>query len=316
MSRQSRFALARRGPLLALLGLSGLLVTPACAHDRPCSEAPLAVEVLGSGGPILDDDRASAAYLIWREGRARVLVDFGGGAALRFAEAGARVEDLELVALTHLHVDHSGDLPALVKSGFFSDRGEPLPILGPEGDGAFPSLDLYLERMFADAGAYAYLSWSLDDARGGWSFAPRTLDHESRERVEVFADEGLRVEAMGVSHGPVPALAYRVEVDGLAVVFSGDQNGDDPEFVDFARGARLLVFHHAVGEHPDPVAAKLHARPSEIGRIAGQAGVETLVLAHHMARSLAELETSLRTIDGEFTGQVEVAEDHSCYPLD
>jgi ribonuclease BN (tRNA processing enzyme) len=299
-----------------VIGLSGLAAAPACAHERPCSAAPLAVEVLGSGGPILDDDRASSAYLIWRDGRARVLVDFGGGAALRFAEAGARVEDLELVALSHLHVDHSGDLPALVKSGFFSDRSEPLAILGPDGGGAFPSLDAYLDDSFGEAGAYAYLSWVLDEGRGGWSFAPRILDHQSREGAEVFAGEGLRVEAMGVTHGPVPALAYRVEVDGATVVFSGDQNGDDPEFVDFARGARLLVFHHAVGEHPDPVAAKLHARPSEIGRIAGQAGVETLVLSHHMARSLAELETSLQTIDGEFTGQVEVAADHSCYRLD
>ena len=33
---------------------------------------------------------------------------------------------------------------------------------------------------------------------------------------------------MGVSHGPVPALAYRIDLGEQRIVFSGDLNGDDP----------------------------------------------------------------------------------------
>ncbi|MFX9127707.1 MBL fold metallo-hydrolase, partial [Acinetobacter baumannii] len=65
--------------------------------------------------------RASSGYLIWRDGKARVLVDAGGGVALRFGEAGATMTDLDAILFTHLHVDHSGDFPALVKSSFFED---------------------------------------------------------------------------------------------------------------------------------------------------------------------------------------------------
>ncbi len=81
-----------------------------------------AVQVLGSGGPELADKRASSSYLVWIGGKPRVLVDIGGGAALRFGESGATVSDLDVILLTHLHVDHTADLPALINASFF---GEP-----------------------------------------------------------------------------------------------------------------------------------------------------------------------------------------------
>jgi ribonuclease BN (tRNA processing enzyme) len=106
----------------------------------------------------------------------------------------------------------------------------------------------------------------------------------------VLATKDLRIDAVGVRHGPVPAVAYRVEASGRTLIFSGDQNGDNPGFVELARGADLLVMHHAVPERTDPVAAALHARPSEIAAVAARAGARRLVLSHHMRRSLRELE--------------------------
>ncbi|MDH3622059.1 MAG: MBL fold metallo-hydrolase, partial [Gammaproteobacteria bacterium] len=92
--------------MLSLTVLSLLLV----ACERPpgsCAQpGEVALQVLGSGGPIADDGRASSAYLVWVDGRARVLIDAGGGSFLRFGEAGARFEDLDFVGLSHLHTDH------------------------------------------------------------------------------------------------------------------------------------------------------------------------------------------------------------------
>ena len=96
-----------------------------------CS-APVAVQVLGSGGPDSNDARASSGYLLRLDGEARLLVDAGGGVFLRFGEAKARFESLDVVAITHLHADHVSDLPALLKSGFFGDRQRPLPIVGSQ----------------------------------------------------------------------------------------------------------------------------------------------------------------------------------------
>jgi len=38
----------------------------------------------------------------------------GGGAFLRFGQAQAKLSDLSLIAISHLHPDHVSDLPALL----------------------------------------------------------------------------------------------------------------------------------------------------------------------------------------------------------
>jgi ribonuclease BN (tRNA processing enzyme) len=72
------------------------------------------VQILGSGGPAINRERASSSYLLWIGGQARMLVDMGGGAYLRFGQSGAKLSDLALVAISHLHPDHVSDLPALL----------------------------------------------------------------------------------------------------------------------------------------------------------------------------------------------------------
>src|SRR5260370_41133021 len=95
---------------------------------QSCSSLGVAVQVLGSGGPELQDKRASSSYLVWEKGQARVLIDAGGGSALRFGESGAQMSQLDVLLFTHFHVDHSGDFSALIKSSWFEDRNRPLPI--------------------------------------------------------------------------------------------------------------------------------------------------------------------------------------------
>src|SRR3990170_3203385 len=55
-----------------------LLALPAAAQT--CAPDGVQVQVLGSGGPELAGNRAASGYLVWIEGKARVLVDFGAGA--------------------------------------------------------------------------------------------------------------------------------------------------------------------------------------------------------------------------------------------
>ncbi|MEE9451528.1 MAG: MBL fold metallo-hydrolase, partial [Gammaproteobacteria bacterium] len=86
---------------------------PALATTKSIDK-PLALQVLGSGGPNDVDGRASSSYLIWLDGKAKIMVDAGGGASLRFGESGANIEDLEVMAISHLHVDHSIDVATMI----------------------------------------------------------------------------------------------------------------------------------------------------------------------------------------------------------
>jgi ribonuclease BN (tRNA processing enzyme) len=246
------------------------------------------------------------------DGRARVLVDAGAGAFLRFGEAGARFEDLELVALSHFHTDHSVDLPALVKSGYFSDRDRPLALAGPSGRAPFPGLEDWLSRLFGPGGAYAYLSGALDGG-DGLARLDRVTVAPDEGPQRVFDSDRLRVDALPVPHGVVPAIAYRVVADDRALVFGADQNGSNPAFRRFTGGVDLLVAHVAIPEAASGAAVRLHARPSLIGEIAGEAGVGQLVLSHFMARSLRRLDDQVAEVRARYDGPVHVAEDLACY---
>lgn len=282
-----------------------------------CGSRGVAVQVLGSGGPEVQGRRAASSYLIWEEGRARVLIDSGGGSALRFGESGATVTSLDVVLLTHLHVDHTADLAALIKSSYFEERARELPLYGPVGNDAFPSTSEFVRALFDErSGAYRYLGSFVNAAAPDpyWLHAHDVQLTESEVR-QVFAQGGLRVLATRVIHGGVPAIAFRVELDGVSAAFSGDTNGDNGNLERLAHGVDLLVAHNAVPEGATGVERALHMPPSVIGRIAKTANVRRLVLSHRMLRTLGREAETERIIRGIFNGPISFADDLSCYPL-
>ena len=299
------FAITRACALALLMTAVAVQAKEECATD-----GQVVLQVLGSGGPIADDGRASTGYLVWVDGRSRVLIDTGGGTFLRFGEAGAKFEDLDFIGLSHLHTDHSADFPALIKSGNFSPRQRALPVAGPSGDGAFPGLASYLQSMFGEGGAYAYLGAFLKGTDGKPMLVPREI--EPGEPAAAFVGDGLRVDALRVPHAIVPTVAFRVSVGDVSLVFASDQNGGDPAFVEFAKDATVLVMHMVVPEAVTGVGRRLHAPPSVIGDIAAEAAPGKLVLSHFMARSLATLDDNVALVRERYDGKVVLAEDLAC----
>lgn len=307
--------------VIGLIGLSWLTVVVA----QPCGTAPVQVQVLGSGGPELVGQRASSSYLVWIDGKPRVLVDIGGGAALRFGEAGASVSDLDVILFTHLHADHTSDLPALIKSSSFEDRARPLPIYGPAGNKFMPSTVAFVRTLFdSTRGAYRYLGDFLSPlTRNTYKLQPYDIG-EIREKIgmprktgakiqSVFANNRLRAMATAVIHGSVPALAWRIEAGGKSIVFSGDTNGEGGHLELLAAQADLFVAHNAVPEGASGVERNLHMPPSVIGRIAHQAGVQQLVLSHRMRRTLGHETGTLDSIRKYYAGPVAFANDLDCF---
>lgn len=279
-------------------------------------DSRLAVQILGSGGPIPDDDRASSGYLIWEDKKARALIDAGGGVFLRFGEAGADIADLDIIVLTHLHTDHSADLAALFKGGFFTERSRELPVVGPTGRGVWPSMKNFMRALFdKDSGAYAYLAGVLDGSGGLFKTPVREVDAQGRDPEVVFEDDGMRIMAVGVNHGPLPALGLLVEAGGKRIAITGDQNGNNPHYVNMIRGVDLLIVDHAIPSHAGQEARDYHLTPEQIGDMAADAGAGRLVLSHLMPRSLAKLDESQATIRTRYTGPVEVASDLMCLEL-
>lgn len=294
-----------------LFALIPMLISCARAEPGCQPRSGVTLQVLGSGGPIADDGRASSAYVVWVDGRARALIDAGGGSFLRFGEAGANFTDLDFIGLSHLHTDHSADFPALLKSLSFSDRERPLPVAGPDGSGVFPGLEDFLKAMLdRENGAYGYLSGFLDGARGTPLLTPSEV--AVGPPVTIWSDGELVVDGMQVPHGIVPAVAFRVRAGDTTLVFASDQNGTDPAFTEFAKDASILVMHMVVPEGVSGVGRRLHAPPSVIGELAAQAGPGKLVLSHFMARSLRDLEGNVALVREHYDGEIVLGEDLIC----
>ena len=302
----------------ALILFIGLPLGACAAEETSCNSAELALQILGSGGPIADDGRASAGYIVWVNGKSKYLIDTGGGTFLRFAEAGANFLDLDLIGISHFHADHSADLPAILKSGYFAKRERALPIIGPGGGGPFPALHDYLNALLnSEKGAYRYLSGYLDGSGGLPKLEQIEIESSQDDVVSVFgiSNAGEQVDALHVPHGIVPALAYRVRIGDKRIVFASDQNGSRAEFIDFAKNADVLVMHMPVPEGVTGAGRQLHAPPSVIGDIAANAGVEKLVLSHFMARSLRDLDENVSIVRSRYDGPVHVSNDLDCIAL-
>jgi len=274
----------------------------------------VSLQVLGSGGPESGDKRASTSYIIWIDGKSRVLVDFGGGASLRFEEVNAKIADLDVILLTHLHVDHTADLPALLKSSFFTRASGKLHIYGPEENDFMPSTKSFVKRLFKEGkGAWQYLGDHLNgDAQ--LQLKAHNVD-ESRKIKVIYAQNGIKISAVSVHHGIIPAVAYRVNVGNKSITFSGDMNGDYHTLERLAWKTDILVAHNAVPKGARGVAAKLHMTPNTIGQIAEKSKPKKLVLSHRMLRTLGKESQTKREIRKYYKGSLKFANDKSYYSV-
>lgn len=307
-------------PKLSLICLLLLVPSTHWAADKKCgAQSTLSLQVLGSGGPIADDARASSGYLLWVDGLSRVLVDAGGGTFLRFGEAGGSFNDLDFVGLSHFHTDHSSDFSALLKSGYFSPRKRPLYVAGPSRGGPFPGLGDWLERMLGkSSGAYAYLNGYLDGSDGLVQLTAIEISSDSVTSIDLPdpIDSRLSIDALSVPHGIVPALAFRIKSKNRVIIFGSDQTATNQEFAEFARNADLLIMHMAISNDADPIAKKLHATPRAIGEMARLIQPDRLLLSHFMSRSLRGIDESISSIREYYKGEILLAEDLMCLELE
>jgi ribonuclease BN (tRNA processing enzyme) len=312
--------------LIRALTLTVLLAVPVLAagatEESPTDSTPYCgntgvwIQILGGGGPELNDGMGAASYVLFADNHARLLVDTAPGASVAFDKAGARFADLEAIVFTHLHADHAADFPAFVKGSYFAGRETLLPVLGPDGAGPYPDTVAFVERLIGENGAFAYLSDFLTfKSSGGYKLSVRNVPAAGRREWSSFGSQILQLSAVPVHHGPVPALAWRAQIGGMTVVFTGDFNNQKDLLRGFAKDADALVIHHAVTEGARGEAVDLHVTPSEIGRIAAAANVRMVILGHRMTRTRGLESVSRQAIEAHYNGPLMFANDLECWGL-
>ncbi len=288
----------------------GILMLISVSGYADCQSERVKVQVLGSGGPEMDDGRASSSYLIWLDNKATILLDAGSGSSFNYEKSGAKPNDLKIVLFSHLHVDHSIEFPAYIKGFFFTGRKQDLLVFGPTGNSLLPATTAFVDKFFAKKGVYPYLNEYINSGkRSAYKVKATDIDVKKKVVTQVFKDSDFQISAVPVHHGPLPALAWRIDIAGCKLAFSGDMNNRYNTLVKIAAEADLLVAHLAIPEQATGVARKLHMPPSVIGKIAGEAHVDKLILSHRMKRTLGKEGEARQLIRKSYQGPIFFSDD-------
>jgi ribonuclease Z len=287
----------------------------------------LHVAFCGAGSPFPDPTRSGPCIAVIA-GRTLVVVDAGTGGARNLQRMGIRAGGVAAVLLTHFHSDHIDGLGELALQRWIgASHTEPLPVYGPPGVDAVVAG--FNQAYRADAGYRTAHHGEHIAPPAGAGMRAMPFTPPETGQLEVWNADGLRITAFPVAHTPVhPAVGYRFEYGGRAIVISGDTRRA-VAVTEAARSADLLL-HEAldanlVGRLTDaaeaagrPELAKItrdivdyHTSPGEAAAIAAEAEVKGLVLYHVVPPLLVPgAETAfLRGVPDVFHGTVMVARD-------
>ena len=293
--------LSRRSLLIGMTVVPTLAVSSAMAVGETATTAAQQVQaalkgakgtklvLLGTGGgPAPGRTREATSHVMLSNGAAYVL-DCGLGVTDQFARTGIPFSALRSIFITHHHPDHNIEYGPLLVIGWAF--GMPLTVraFGP------PPLKA-MTSDFLRAYQTTIGFWAED-----FKMEPlRMIDvGEISMSGPVMQDDNVKVTAAIVEHPPVtPAFGYRFDFHDRSIAFSGDT-------VPFQAVAKLandadVLVHEAM--YVPAVASYIRAevargRPvsfetfmahmkadhspvEEVGRIAHEAGVRTLVLSH------------------------------------
>ncbi len=178
--------------------------------------------LVGTGDAFGNGGRFQTCFVL-RHGDDAVMIDCGASSLIALKAAGIEPNDIETIALTHLHGDHFGGLPFVILDGQFRRRERPLTIAGPPGT---------TERLHR----------AMDVLFPGSRSAPRRFDTTVVELdFDALARVGpAMVRTLEVEQPDTPACALRIELGGKVLAYTGDTAWTDG-LIELAAGADLLV---------------------------------------------------------------------------
>jgi ribonuclease BN (tRNA processing enzyme) len=280
----------------AIPGNADALAQTTTGPKRTESKGSTVILLGTQGGPGIGLTRGETASALVVDGHI-YLIDCGYGTLRALTQAGLSYNDLSDVFLTHLHNDHTADVAALLSHMWTGSRTKPAAVYGPFGTTALVEGSI----VFSKADTEIRI---VDEGR---TVRPESLflghDLNISGIADVLADERVKVKAVENTHYPERAkkkmphrsLAYRFDMADRSVVFSGDtayckglvelaQNADVfvCEVLDAAvhqqmeRAAKEAGNKESIARH----VIETHSTTEDVGRMASEAKVKTVVLNH------------------------------------
>lgn len=267
-----------------------------------------------AGGPRPRVARSAPSQVIVANNAAYV-VDCGDGVARQLVLAGVPLATLRNVFITHHHSDHNADYGNLLLLAWTAGLRTRVDAWGPPPIERMTSL--FFEMSATDINARI-----ADEGRV--SLVPLVRAHNVQAGGVIMQDDNVRVTTAVVNHPPMAtALAYRFDAPDRSIVISGDTTASD-NLVRLARDADVLVhealYAPAVEQMIKDVAnasdlrraiISHHTAIEEVGRVAQEARVKTLVLSHFVPAEdpVVPDQTWIDAARSHFSGRIIVGKD-------
>jgi ribonuclease BN (tRNA processing enzyme) len=230
--------------------------------------------------------RTSPAHWV-QASNVNLLMDCGAGTLHRSAAFGIPWHTVTHLALTHLHADHWGELPAFLfalRWGIAPARSAPLILLGPAG---LTDRLGHLRRALGD--------WVLDP---GYPLEVIELPRSGTTTLS----PSVTLETHPTPHTD-ESMAFGVRHQGARLVYTGD-TGPSADLARWARGCGLLLAECSL---PDDRPLAIHLTPTQAGTLARDAEAKSLVLTHFYPP--VEIADAVRRAGQVFGGPVAAASD-------
>lgn len=268
-----------------LRAAASFAVSPSLFHQVAFSQQkkPTRLILLGTrGGPRVGERNNASTLILVND--VPYVVDCGYGTSRQLLTAGVPLNRLRYIFITHHHSDHNLEFGPLLYNAWIPALPMRIDAYGPPG----------LTKMAGDF--FNYIKFDVDTRivdEGRQDLRKLVTVHEINKAGVLLVNDDVRVSACLVRHPPIPhSYAYRFDAQDRSIVISGD-TAYAPELAEFAKDADVLV--HEVMYLPGiealvrrlPNAKRLrehllasHTLPEDVGKIAAQARVKTLVLSH------------------------------------
>ncbi|MCH6586405.1 MAG: MBL fold metallo-hydrolase [Thaumarchaeota archaeon] len=183
------------------------------------AEDEIRLTFMGTGMPYPTKSQAAAGVLMEFGSGDILMFDVGSGTVANFNSMKIPLADLTKFFISHLHTDHQGDLDMFWAQGMVFGRILPMHVWGPTGDGHALGTQAFVDGMLA-----ANL-WDLKSRTGNIpTSGAEVITHEfDWEKTQVVYEEnGITVTSFPAVHAMAGAVSYRIDWNGMSIVYSGD----------------------------------------------------------------------------------------------
>jgi ribonuclease BN (tRNA processing enzyme) len=318
----------------ATFALALAIVTGVQAAESPGTPPADQFITLGThGGPVSDRNRSQPANALV-VGRAVYLVDAGDGAVQQLARAGISLAAVRAVFISHIHIDHTGGLFAVLGLRHQMGGGGKITVYGPRGikamvDGLLAAIVPEAESAYGVPGEDYVPPQSLVDVVELRDGASVKFDGFTLRAVENTHYSFVKGSDLDKRFG---SLSFRFDLPDRSIVYTGD-TGPSDAVTKLAQGADLLVselidpkFVETFVVAGSPAQQKRaremrthltdhHITPDQVGQMAASAKVRRVVITHLVAGRDPNVDTApyVAGVRKWFDGPVEIATDLNRY---